>query len=156
MKYLRQFLIIIMISLIGEVMHYFIPLPVPASIYGMAILFVGLVTKIIPLDYVKDAGKLMIEIMPVMFIPAGVGLMASFGVLKPMIIPFCVVLIVTVVTVIIITGHVSQFIIKSGKKKNKENEWVFSNIGICGRGLYTKLDLGIVKYHFEVVSGKRI
>lgn len=26
----------------------------------------------------------------------------------------------------------------------------------CGRGLYTKLDLGIVKYHFEVVSGKRI
>lgn len=24
----------------------------------------------------------------------------------------------------------------------------------CGRGLYTKLDLGIVKYHFEVVSGK--
>ena len=88
MKYLRQFLIIIMISLIGEVMHYFIPLPVPASIYGMAILFVGLMTKFIPLDYVKDAGKLMIEIMPVMFIPAGVGLMASFGVLKPMIIPF--------------------------------------------------------------------
>ena len=107
---------------IGEVMHYFIPLPVPASIYGMAILFVGLMTKIIPLDYVEDAGKLMIEIMPVMFIPAGVGLMASFGVLKPMIIPFCVVLIVTVVTVIIITGHVSQFIIRSGKKKNKENE----------------------------------
>ena len=74
MKYLRQFLIIIMISLIGEVMHYFIPLPVPASIYGMAILFVGLMTKFIPLDYVKDAGKLMIEIMPVMFIPAGWGL----------------------------------------------------------------------------------
>lgn len=122
MKYLKQFLIILLISLIGEGMHYFIPLPVPASIYGMAILFVGLVTKIIPLDSVKDAGKLMIEIMPVMFIPAGVGLMASFGVLKPMIIPFCVVLIVTVVTVIIITGHVSQFIIKSGKKKNKENE----------------------------------
>ena len=117
MKYLRQFLIIILISLIGEVMHY-----LPASIYGMAILFVGLMTKIIPLNYVKDAGKLMIEIMPVMFIPAGVGLMASFGVLKPMIIPFCVVLIVTVVTVIIITGHVSQFIIRSGKKKNKENE----------------------------------
>ena len=82
MKYLRQFLIIILISLIGEVMHYFIPLPVPASIYGMAILFVGLVTKIIPLDYVKDVGKLMIEIMPVMFIPAGVGLMASFGVFR--------------------------------------------------------------------------
>ena len=74
MKYLRQFLIIIMISLIGEVMHYFIPLPVPASIYGMAILFVGLMTKFIPLDYVKDAGKLMIEIMPVMLYRQGWGL----------------------------------------------------------------------------------
>lgn len=26
----------------------------------------------------------------------------------------------------------------------------------CGTGFYTKLDLGIVKYHFESVSGKRI
>ncbi len=26
----------------------------------------------------------------------------------------------------------------------------------CGKGFYTKLDLGIVKYHFEVASGKSI
>lgn len=26
----------------------------------------------------------------------------------------------------------------------------------CGKGFYTKLDLGIVKYHFETVSGKEI
>ena len=26
----------------------------------------------------------------------------------------------------------------------------------CGKGFYTKLDLGIVKYHFEAASGKRI
>lgn len=122
MKYLRQFLIIILISLIGEVMHYFIPLRYRQVFTEWQFFLWVFMTKIIPLDYVKDAGKLMIEIMPVMFIPAGVGLMASFGVLKPMIIPFCVVLIVTVVTVIIITGHVSQFIIRSGKKKNKENE----------------------------------
>ena len=26
----------------------------------------------------------------------------------------------------------------------------------CGRGFYTKLDLGIVKYHFEMGSGRKI
>ncbi len=26
----------------------------------------------------------------------------------------------------------------------------------CGKGFYTKLDLGIVKYHFEVASGKKL
>ena len=78
---------ILAISFIGEMLKYFLPLPIPASIYGMMILFIGLLTGIIPLEAVKDVGKFLIEIMPVMFIPAGVGLMASWGVLKPMIIP---------------------------------------------------------------------
>ncbi len=26
----------------------------------------------------------------------------------------------------------------------------------CGKGFYTKLDLGIVKYHFEAISGKKV
>ena len=58
-------------------MNYYIPLPVPASIYGMIILFLCLSTGIIKLSDVKDAGKFLIEIMPLMFIPAGVGLIAQ-------------------------------------------------------------------------------
>ena len=84
MKYLRQLLLILMISLFGEILKYVIPLPIPASIYGMAILFVCLMTGIVKLEQVKETGKFMIEIMPVMFIPAGVALITSWGVLKPM------------------------------------------------------------------------
>ena len=80
MKYLRQFLLILLITLIGELLKYLLPLPIPASIYGMAILFAGLMSGVIPLDAVKEAGRFLIEIMPVMFIPAGVGLMVSWGV----------------------------------------------------------------------------
>ena len=82
MKYLKQFLIILVISFIGEVLKALLPLPVPASIYGMVILFVCLVTGVIRLDAVKETGRFLIEIMPVMFIPAGVGLMSSWGVLS--------------------------------------------------------------------------
>ena len=65
------------ISLIGEILNKLLPLPVPASIYGMVILFAGLLSGIIKLESVKEAGSFLIEIMPVMFIPAGVGLMSS-------------------------------------------------------------------------------
>ena len=87
MKYLKQFLIILVISLVGELMNKFIPLPVPASIYGMVILFAGLLTGLIKLDAVKEAGRFLIEIMPVMFIPAGVGLISSWLNLKPILVP---------------------------------------------------------------------
>ena len=117
MKYLRQFLIILTTSLIGEILKEIIPLPVPASIYGMLILLGCLLTGVIKLEQVKDAGKFLIEIMPVMFIPAGVGLMTSWGVLKPVILPVSIITVVTIVTVMITTGLVSQLIIKHQNKK---------------------------------------
>ena len=52
MKLLKQFLIILAISFVGEILKYLLPLPVPASIYGMVILFIGLLTGLIPLNSV--------------------------------------------------------------------------------------------------------
>lgn len=120
MKYLKQFLIIIIISLIGEGLKYLIHLPIPASIYGMVILFIGLMTGLIKLEKVKDAGKFLIEIMPVMFIPSGVGLLDSWGVLKGMLIPASIVTVVAIITVMAATGLVSQVIIRKGKDKKDE------------------------------------
>ena len=79
MKYIRQLLIILGISFAGEVLKYILPLPIPVGIYGMAILFIGLMTGLIKLEAVRETGKFLIEIMPLMFIPAGVGLMNSWG-----------------------------------------------------------------------------
>ena len=119
MKYLRQFLVMLAISFIGEILKYFLPLPIPASIYGMMILFIGLLTGIISLESVKDVGKFLIEIMPVMFIPAGVGLMSSWVNLKPVLLPVSIITVVSIVTVMIATGRTSQWIIRRGKKKEE-------------------------------------
>ena len=110
---------ILAISFIGEIFKYFLPLPIPASIYGMMILFIGLLTGIIPLEAVKDVGKFLIEIMPVMFIPAGVGLMSSWVNLKPVLLPVSIITVVSIVTVMIATGRTSQWIIRRGKKKEE-------------------------------------
>lgn len=122
LKYVKQFLIILLISFIGEGLNFLIPAPIPASIYAMVILFVCLCTKIIKLEAVKDAGMFLIEIMPLMFIPAGVGLMKSWGVLKPLIIPVVVITVISLIAVMAVSGRVSQRIIKAQEKKNSESE----------------------------------
>ena len=116
MKYIKQFLVILGITFLGEILKLCLPLPIPASIYGMVIMFFGLMTGIIKLDMVKDTGRFLIEIMPVMFIPAGVGLMTSWGVLT-FLIPIVIITVATILTVMVATGWASQIIIrKSGKK----------------------------------------
>ena len=120
MKFIRQFLIILAISLVGEILKYILPLPIPASIYGMAILFAGLMSGLIKLDAVRETGKFLIEIMPLMFIPAGVGLMDSWGNLHPILLPVAIITIVTSITVMGSTGLLSQWVIRRGRKLAEE------------------------------------
>ena len=121
-KLLRQFLVIMAVSFVGEILHAVLPLPIPASIYGLVLMLALLMTGALKLDAVEDAGKFMIEIMPVMFIPAGVGLMSSFSVLRPVLVPVCVITLVTVVTVMVVTGRCSQWIIRREKRKEGKNK----------------------------------
>ncbi|WP_026891220.1 CidA/LrgA family protein [Lacrimispora aerotolerans] len=123
MRYLRQFSIILFISLIGEIIHLFISLPIPASIYGLLLMLIGLKTKLIPLNAVEDASMFLIEIMPVMFIPAAVGLLDSWGILGSMLVPFIVITLVSTILVMVITGRVTQFFIRMDKKgKDDDHE----------------------------------
>ena len=117
MKYIWQFGIILLVSFIGEVLNYYIPLPIPASIYGLVLMFTGLKTGRIKYEYVKDAGHFLIEIMPLMFIPSAVGLMVSWNVLRPVVLPITVITVVSTVLVMAVTGKVSDAIIRHGHKK---------------------------------------
>ena len=111
MKFVKQFMIILAISFVGEALHSLLPLPVPASI--------GLQTGILPLSAVDEAGGFLIEIMPMLFIPAGVGLMVSWGALKPVILPISIIIVVTTILVMGVSGRVAQFILKREDKKHE-------------------------------------
>ena len=120
MKYIKQFMIIIVISFVGELLNHFLPFPIPASIYGMVILFIGLVTGIIRLEWVKEAGLFLVEIMPIMFIPICVGLMDAWGNIAPIWFPLAVIIAVTTVIVMAVTGRTAESILRREKKKNEE------------------------------------
>lgn len=122
MKYARQLLIILLISFIGELLRYLIPISIPASIYGMLLLFLALEFKIIKLTDVKDISSFLIELMPIMFVPAGVGLLNSWSVLQPVWIQIVIITIVSTVIVMGVSGLVTQLVIRiKGKKKQKES-----------------------------------
>lgn len=120
MKYVRQFWIILLISAMGEALHVLIPLPVPASVYGLVIMLIALGTHIIRLEQVKEAAEFLIEIMPVMFIPAGVGLLTAWGILKPVCVPIILITVITTVVVMIVTGRVTPGSYSYGQKERTE------------------------------------
>ena len=120
MKYLRQLLIILIFSFIGEILHSLIPIQVPASIYGLVLLFIALLTGIIQLPQVKEAAKYLIEIMPLMFIPAGVGLLTSWSLLQSFLVPLLVITVVSTFIVMIVTGKVTDFLISRKEKKEEQ------------------------------------
>ena len=120
MKYILQFEIIIAISLVGELLNRLIPLPIPASIYGMVILFTALCTGVIKLSAVRETGKFLIYIMPMMFIPATVGLLESWSVMQEFLTAIIVISLVSTVLVMVFTGHITQFIIKLKNKEDKQ------------------------------------
>ena len=105
MKYMRQFGIIMLVTCIGEILKYLIPLAIPSSIYGLCLMMVLLVTGIVKVDDVKESGTFLIEIMPLMFIASGVGIVVYWKQLKTMLIPL---IIITFVSTVLVIGCVRK------------------------------------------------
>ena len=119
MKFLRQFMIILLLSFLGEVLKMFIPLPIPASVYGLVLMLLRLVTGILKTSQVKEAAFFLIEIMPVMFIPAAAGLIDSWKVLQPLLLPILVITVVITIFVMVVTGKIAQMIAQKRGIKNE-------------------------------------
>lgn len=119
MKFLRQLMIILLLSFLGEVLKMFIPLPIPASVYGLVLMLLCLVTGILKTSQVKEAAFFLIEIMPVMFIPAAAGLIDSWKVLQPLLLPILVITVVITIFVMVVTGKIAQMIAQKRGIKNE-------------------------------------
>lgn len=116
MKYLRQFLIILVFCTIGEVLSKVVHIPLPGSIIGMILLFIGLLTGIIKLEMIQEVSQFLLDHLAFFFIPAGVGLLAYVGILKQNLIPILIICFVTTFLVMIVTGWTIQAIKRRGSR----------------------------------------
>ena len=115
MGYLMQFGVIIGLSLVGELLNSIIPLPVPASVWGMVLLFILLCLKVIKLDQVQDAADFLLSIMTVMFVPVGASLITGCAAIKDEIFGIFAIIIISTLVCFFVTGRVAQKIIESDK-----------------------------------------
>lgn len=122
MKYLKQFSIILLISFVGEFLHHRLPFPVPASIYGVAVLFFCLEFKVIQLSAVKDTGDFLIEIMPVMFIPPAVGLVEVWGTLYPRFFAYFATAFLSTFFVMFVSGKTAEYVANNISKRGDKND----------------------------------
>ena len=122
MKYLKQFGIILVLSFIGELLNHALPLPVPASIYGIILMFVCLKSGFLPLSEVEETGRFLIEIMPLMFIPAAVGLLEAWNIIHSVWIQYLIVTAVSTVFVMAVAGRATQYMIRHSAAKAKETD----------------------------------
>lgn len=120
-KWIKQFGIILGVSFLGEILERCIPLPIPASIYGIVLLFFCLKLHVIPYASVRETGTFLIEIMPLMFIPSAVGLLESWDIIRPAWLEYIAVTVLSTFIVMIISGRVTQFVICRRKGEKAEH-----------------------------------
>jgi len=115
MNFIFQLGIILIVTFLGEAAHKIVPLPIPASIYGLLLMLLCLRLKIVKADKVKHAGNFLIDVMPLMFIPAAVGLLSCWEKLAGILLPIIIITILTTFTVMVVTGLVTQYVMHKGK-----------------------------------------
>ena len=118
MKYVHQFSIIIFLSFLGELLHGILPFPIPASVYGLILLFIALCTGIIKLAQVKETANFLIEIM---ILSAATGLFDAWPILRSICIPILLITILTTIIVMAATGQITQYMIRKTKPQKRNS-----------------------------------
>ena len=118
MNYLKQLLILLAFSGLGELLAWVIPLPIPAAIYGLVLLFVALCTGIVKPAAIDKVANFLIQIMPVLFVAPAVKLLQYWGIIRDNLIPICVIVVSSTFVVFAVSGLVTKALLKRGGDGN--------------------------------------
>ena len=113
---LNSLFYIFLFYFIGELLSYMTGGFIPGSVLGMIFLFLALLSGVVKPDRVKGAANFLTVNMGIFYVPAGVGLMTSVGVLKESWAVMAVVSVFTTILVMAVVGLMQQ---KMGKEKGK-------------------------------------
>ena len=116
MKFLRQMCLILIFSFAGELIRFLLPYPIPASIYGMALMFAALALKLVRVEQVQETGSFLTSILPVIFVAPVVYLMDCWDQIRNVLVPLLAITILSTVIVFGVSGRVTQMLMKRKKK----------------------------------------
>lgn len=114
MKYLSQFLIILGFTFLGEALQRIVPLPIPASVYGLALLFAALCFGLVKVEQVKETGGFLSSLLPLLFVAPTVGIVEHWTLIEAQILPIGLLLLGSTVLTFGIAGKITGFFLKKG------------------------------------------
>lgn len=116
MKYIKQITIIFTISFIGELCRILLPLPIPASVYGLIILFTLLLLKIVKVKDVKEIADFLIANMAIMFVGPAISIITVWPLFKDFVGVYAIIIFVSTLVVMILSGLTTQLMLKKEEK----------------------------------------
>lgn len=119
MKYVRQILIIFAAAFLGELLRRLLPLPVPASIYGFALMFGALRFRAIKPEQIQETAALLIELMPLFLVVPAVATLPYFKALMPVLIQFIAAVTISTAVIFGTAGRVTQYVIRRSQRGSK-------------------------------------
>ena len=120
MKYIRQFLIILLFTLLGELLAKTIPLPIPAAIYGVVLLFTALCTGLLKPEKVTETAHFFVNILSLLLVAPTVNFLAYWGIIAPNLVPICIIIVVSTLLVFTVSGLVTSLLL--GKKGGADHD----------------------------------
>ena len=118
MKYITQFLIIMLFTFVGQLLQTLIPLPVPAAIYGLVLLFLALCSGLLKPEHIDKAAGFLISILPVLFVAPAVNILVYWDVIAPDLGAICVIVVASTVLTFAVAGWVTQWLVRKGGGKH--------------------------------------
>ena len=115
LKYLKQFLLIILFSFLGELCRYLIPYPIPGSIYGMVLMFGALSLKIVKIENIREGGYFLTSCLPILFVAPVVNLMDCWDQIKANWLAMVLIVLVSTFVTFGVSGMVTQWVINRRK-----------------------------------------
>lgn len=116
MSLIFQFGRILLICFLAEGLAALLPLPIPASVYGLLLMLAALGLKLIKVDQVKQASSFLVGILPILFLVPAVGIMSLWAELRAFLLPCVLAAIPVTILVMAVSGLATQWIQGFGRK----------------------------------------
>lgn len=106
---LVQIIFLYGLSILGNLIVSLLNLPIPGSIVGLLLLFMGLHTNIIPVTFIQEGAGFILVVLPLFLIPSTVGVIEYPELLSIRGVMLILMVMVSTFLTMIIVGRVSTF-----------------------------------------------
>ena len=108
MQFLNGITLLLVYQLVGEITVRLLGLPIPGPVLGMVMLFITLMIRGKAPESVDQASTALLSHLSLLFVPAGVGMMAHFGRIADEWIPITLALLLSTVITMVATALIMQ------------------------------------------------